>query len=105
MNSKNWTVNPLLNWFGSSNLPWPTIWVGSEVVKRGGTKQKESCLTNLKKYNIIYIENEKKIRKKRPEPPWYFYFDTDNCYCCKNKNGCGGCKFLKKYIHTKQKNK
>ena len=47
---KNWTVNPLLNWFGSSNLSWPTIWVGSEVVKRGGTKQKESCLTNLKKY-------------------------------------------------------
>ena len=46
---------------------------------------------------------KKKIRKKRPEPPWYFYFDTDNCYCCKNKNGCGGCKFLKKYIHTKQK--
>ena len=39
---------------------------------------------------------KKKIRKKRPEPPWYFYFDTDNCYCCKNKNGCGGCKFLKK---------
>ena len=64
MNSKNWTVNPLLNWFGSSNLPWPTIWVGSEVVKRGGTKQKESCLTNLKKYNIIYIENEKKDKKK-----------------------------------------
>lgn len=45
---------------------------------------------------------KKKIRKKRPEPPWYFYLDTDNCYCCKNKNGCGGCKFLKKYIHTKQ---
>lgn len=60
MNSKNWIVNPLLSWFGSSNLPWPTIWVGSEVVKRGGTKQKESCLTNLKKYNIIYIENENK---------------------------------------------
>ena len=40
----------------------------------------------------------------RPQPPWYFYSDTDNCYRCKNRNGCGGCKFLKKYIATKQKN-
>ena len=44
-----------------------------------------------------------KRRKMRPQPPWYFYPDTDNCYCCKNRNGCGGCKFLKKYIATKQK--
>ena len=48
---------------------------------------------------------KKKIRKKRPEPPWYFYFDTDNCYRCKNKNGCGGCKFLKRYIASKQHQK
>ena len=48
---------------------------------------------------------KKKIRKKRPEPPWYFYFDTDNCYRCKNKNGCGGCKFLKRYIISKQQQK
>lgn len=40
----------------------------------------------------------------RPQPPWYFHFDTDNCYRCKNRNGCEGCKFLKKYIATKQKN-
>ena len=48
---------------------------------------------------------KKKIRKKRPEPPWYFYFDTDNCYRCKNKNGCGGCKILKRYITSKQHQK
>lgn len=45
-----------------------------------------------------------KRRKMRPQPPWYFYPDTDNCYRCKHRNGCGGCKFLKKYIATKQKN-
>lgn len=46
---------------------------------------------------------KKKRRKIRPQPLWYFSFDTDNCYRCKNKNGCGGCKFLKRYIYTKQK--
>ena len=37
---------------------------------------------------------KKKRRKMRPQPPWYFSFDTDNCYRCKNRNDCGGCKFL-----------
>ena len=46
---------------------------------------------------------KKKRRKMRPQLPWYFSFDTDNCYRCKNKNGCGGCKFLKRDIYTKQK--
>lgn len=40
----------------------------------------------------------KKWRKMRPQPPWYFHYDTDGCWCCKNKNGCSGCKFLKRYI-------
>lgn len=42
-----------------------------------------------------------KRRKKRPEPPPYFYWDTDNCWPCKNRNGCGGCRILKEYIHDK----
>ena len=37
-------------------------------------------------------------RKKRPQPPKYFWYDTDNCWACKNKRGCSGCKFLKRYI-------
>ena len=45
-----------------------------------------------------------KIRKQRPQPPQWFWADTDNCWACKNRNGCGGCKFLKRYIYgTKQK--
>lgn len=45
----------------------------------------------------------KKIRKKRPQPPKYFWYDTDNCYACKNRNNCSGCKFLKEYIHEHKK--
>lgn len=37
-------------------------------------------------------------RKQRPEPPKYFDYVTDNCYKCKYRNGCGGCKILKEYI-------
>lgn len=46
-----------------------------------------------------------KIRKQRPQPPKWFAFDTDNCYLCKNRNSCGGCGFLKKYIKENQKDK
>lgn len=38
-----------------------------------------------------------KKRKQRPQPPKIFWLDTDCCWACKNRNGCGGCKFLKKY--------
>ena len=37
-------------------------------------------------------------RKMRPEPPKYFWPDTDGCWRCKKRNGCSGCKFLKRYI-------
>ena len=46
-----------------------------------------------------------KRRKPRPEPPRYYWLDTDNCYCCKNRNGCSGCKFLKEYVKTHGKKK
>lgn len=35
-------------------------------------------------------------RKKRPQPPRWWTLDNDNCWFCKNKNNCGGCKLLKK---------
>lgn len=40
-------------------------------------------------------------RKKRPEPPKYFWYDVDGCWFCKKKNACGGCKVLKEYIVDK----
>ncbi len=40
----------------------------------------------------------KRWRKMRPEPPKFFWYDTDGCWACKNRHGCSGCKFLKRYI-------
>lgn len=42
--------------------------------------------------------SKRKKRKPRPQPPRYYWYDTDNCWCCKNRNNCSGCKFLKQYI-------
>ena len=48
----------------------------------------------------------KRWRKPRPEPPKYYWWDTDCCWPCKNRNGCSGCKHLKQYIaEGKQRNK
>ena len=46
-----------------------------------------------------------KRRKPKPQPPKYFNYDTDNCYFCKNKNNCGGCKVLKRYNSIKHRSK
>ena len=45
-----------------------------------------------------------KMRKPRPQPPKYYWTDSDACYCCKNKNGCNRCKRIKKYV-ANQRNK
>lgn len=34
-------------------------------------------------------------RKMRPQPPWWWTLDNDNCWFCKNRNNCGSCKLLK----------
>lgn len=48
-------------------------------------------------------------RKIRPSPPRYFWLDTDNCWCCKNRNACANCGFvkdmLKLYKLEKKRNK
>lgn len=45
-------------------------------------------------------------RKKRPQPPWYFYYDTDGCWWCdKRGKACGGCKVLKRYIAEHERTK
>ena len=56
--------------------------------------------------------NKKKFRKVRPQPPWYTWLDLDGCWFCKNRNGCSGCKVMKKIVadqkekqRRKEKNK
>ena len=41
---------------------------------------------------------KKKFRKPKPSPLHWYWWDSDNCWCCKNKINCGGkgCKRLKK---------
>ena len=43
---------------------------------------------------------KQKIRKKRPQPPRWWGYDSDNCWWCKNRNGCGGCKILKQFTRV-----
>jgi len=35
-------------------------------------------------------------RKPRPSPPRWYWWDSDNCWACKNRNNCNQCKTLKK---------
>ena len=37
----------------------------------------------------------------RPEPPKHFWLDVDGCWFCDNRNGCSGCKVIKRYIAKK----
>ena len=34
-------------------------------------------------------------RKMRPQPPFWWTLDNDNCWFCKNRNNCGRCRILK----------
>ena len=43
---------------------------------------------------------KQKIRKKRPQPPRWWGYDSDNCWWCKNRNGCDGCKILKQFTRV-----
>ena len=61
----------------------------------------KSRLSDHKVYSIVMI----KRRKQRPQPPKYFNLDTDNCYFCKNKSNCSGCKILKAYNSIKNRSK
>ena len=42
-------------------------------------------------------------RKMRPQPPWWWTLDNDNCWFCKNRNNCGGCKLLKEQAAKERK--
>lgn len=42
--------------------------------------------------------SKRKIRKAKPDVPWYEWLDRDGCWFCKNKNGCGSCKANKRFL-------
>lgn len=42
---------------------------------------------------VILIGKAK--RKHRPSPPRWWLLENDNCWFCKNRNNCNGCKLLK----------
>lgn len=46
--------------------------------------------------NLVIMK--KKMRKPHPQPPKYYWLDSDNCWDCKNRNNCGNCKRLKDYV-------
>lgn len=39
---------------------------------------------------------KKKFRKPKPSPPHWYWWDNDNCWWCKNRNRCNGCRILKR---------
>ena len=46
----------------------------------------------------------KKIRKPRPQPPRHAWLDLDGCWFCKNRNGCSGCKVMKRIVAEQKEN-
>ena len=38
---------------------------------------------------------KKKFRKPHPSPPHWYWWDSDCCWDCSNRNNCGNCKRLK----------
>ena len=53
--------------------------------------------------------SKQKFRKATPQPPHYFWLDSDGCWDCNCKHhGCRGCKRLKEqkaYDQEKRKRK
>ena len=50
----------------------------------------------------------KKIRKIRPNPPYWAWYELDGCWFCHKQNACGGCKVMKRLVaqqKEKQRNK
>ena len=46
----------------------------------------------------------KPFRKPRPAPPKWYWWDSDNCWACRNRNNCNQCKWLKR-LNAQQKKK
>ena len=43
----------------------------------------------------MVISIGKAKRRHRPSPPHWWFLENDNCWFCKNRNNCNGCKLLK----------
>jgi len=41
-------------------------------------------------------------RKPRPSPPNWYWWDSDNCWDCKNRNNCNSCKRMKIFKKVKE---
>jgi hypothetical protein len=37
------------------------------------------------------------FRKPRPQPPRWYWLDSDGCWWCKNRKNCNSCKVLRQY--------
>ena len=46
-----------------------------------------------------------KVRKQRPQPPPWFWYEVDGCWFCKKQGNCGGCKVLKSYVKAQKEKK
>ena len=44
-----------------------------------------------------------KKRKARPQPPHWYWLDSDNCWQCENRSGCSGCNFLKGVVYVQSR--
>ena len=54
--------------------------------------------------NRLEVDTMGKARRKmRPQPPKWWTLDNDNCWFCKNRNNCGGCKLLKEQAAKERK--
>ena len=58
---------------------------------------------NLAKEANGVTDMGKAKRKMRPQPPWWWTLDNDNCWFCKNRNNCGSCKLLKEQSAIERK--
>lgn len=47
----------------------------------------------------------KSMRKPRPSPPKWFFWDNDNCWFCNNRRNCNSCHLCKEYDTIQKKRK
>lgn len=42
------------------------------------------------------------MRKPRPSPPKWYWWDSDYCWDCTNRRNCNQCKRLKKFKRKRE---
>ena len=79
-------------------------WLKGPVLKTGRSCERRLG-SNPRPSAIKKIMSKIKYRKARPQPPRYYWWDTDCCWACKDRNNCNGCKRLKQYIANTRHNR